>query len=146
MSSNLSSVYLKIKGNWKAYLYINFSKYFWQIPYFTDSTTLRAITRTLIFQQLKKNIFTIFIIRLQSQTKKKFLVYKTEPNFKISENRHFFRYSLLARQSRMVFLLVEGRNAAQLLCFHVLLHMVLPFFQFIARIIWISFIFFSIQN
>ena len=40
------------------------------------------------------------------------------------------------------FLLVEDRNAAQVLCFYVLLH----YFQFIARILWISFFFFFIEN
>ena len=67
------------------------------LPYFTDYKTLQTIRRTLIFKQLKSNIFTIFIIRLQSQTTKKNLVYKTELTFKISENRFFFRYSLQAR-------------------------------------------------
>ena len=53
-------------------------------------------------------MFIIFIIRLQSQTKK-FLVYKTKLTFKISENRNFFfSYSLLDRQSRMVFSVGEG--------------------------------------
>jgi hypothetical protein len=45
-----------------------------QTSYDTDSPDyriLRTIRRTLIFKQFKKkNIFTIFIIRLQSQTKK----------------------------------------------------------------------------
>jgi hypothetical protein len=42
------------------------------IPYFTDYKTLWTIRRTLIFKQFfkKNNVFTIFIIRLQSQTKK----------------------------------------------------------------------------
>jgi hypothetical protein len=43
-----------------------------EIPYFTDYKTLWTIRRTLIFKRFfkKNNIFTIFIIRLQSQTKK----------------------------------------------------------------------------
>ena len=65
-----------------------------------------------------------YLYRLQSQTKK-ILVYKTELIFKISKNRHFFSYSSLASQSRMVFSVGEGRNAAQLLCFIALLHMLL---------------------
>ena len=75
-------------------------------------------------------MFMLFIVY------KKVLVYKTELTFKISENHHFFQ--LFFTSPPIVngfFLLVEGRNATQLLCFHVLLHMLLPYFQFIARII-----------
>ena len=62
------------------------------IPYFTDYKMLWTIKCTLIFKQFKKNdIFTIFIIRLQSQAKKKFLVYKTELTFKISEICNFLQ-------------------------------------------------------
>ena len=61
------------------------------VLYSVTVTVLRTIRCTLIFKQFKKKtFFTIFIIRLESQTKKKILVYKTELTFKIPENHHFF--------------------------------------------------------
>ena len=95
------------------------------LPYFTDNKRLRTIRHTLIFKQffLKTNRFTIFIIRLQSQTKKN--LYK--PNWPLKSLKiviFVFSYSLLAPNREWFFPLVEGQNAAQLLCFHVL-HMLL---------------------
>ena len=102
-------------------------QYFHSIPYFTDYKMLRTIWHTLIFKQFKKNnIFYYFYYQIAKPDKKKFLVYKTELTFKISENHHFFQLFFTSTPiANGFFPLVEGQNAAQLLCFHVLLYMLL---------------------
>ena len=80
------------------------------LPYFMDYETLWTIRCTLIFKQ-----FLLFLLLDCKARLKKFLVYKTELTFKISENSHFFSYSLLAHQLQMVFSVGGGpkcRSAA----------------------------------